>query len=329
MTIQTKKEMTMKSRMMSTFYTVLAAAAMLAAIPSSQAQEAAATAAVPSRMTVTVNVDRDKRMPQIYPQDVVVKQGKDRLQVSEWVPAQGDRAGLDLFILLDDASDTSLGSHLDELRTFISNQPATTAIGVSYMRNATVQIVQNFTRDHALAAKALRLPFGTPGSYESPYLSVIDLMKRWPESQNRREVLMVTDGVDRARRNSRWPGLYTVPDVDSAGEVAMRSGTMIHTIYTPGVGRHHRNYWEATNGQLGIAKLADITGGESYYLGLQNPVSFAPFLDDLQKTLDNQYLLSFSAKAAKKSGLQYVSLNTEVAGVDFAAPDAVWVHSAN
>jgi hypothetical protein len=328
MTTQTKKAMTMKSKMMSTFYTVLTAAAMLAASPSVRAQQAA-TAAAPSKMTVTVNVGSDKRMPQINPKDVVVKQGKNRLPVVEWVPAQGDRAGLDLFILLDDASDASLGSHLDELRTFIKGQPPTTAIGVGYMRSATVQIVQNFTRDHALAAKALRLPFGNAGAYGSPYLSVVDLMKRWPESPNRREIVMVTDGIDRARRNILWPGLYTVPDVDSAGEVAMRTGTMIHTIYAPGTGRNHRNYWEATNGQLGMAKLSDMTGGESYYLGLQNPVSFAPYLDDLQKTLDNQYLLSFSTKAGKKPGLQYVSLDTEIAGVDFAAPDAVWVHAAN
>lgn len=319
----------MKSKMMSTFYAVLVAAAMLAAIPSSQAQDAAAPAAVPARMTVSVNVGRDKRMPQINPEDVVVKQGKDRLQVAEWVPAQGERAGLDLFILLDDASDTSLGSHLNDLRTFINAQPSTTAVGVGYMRNATVQIAQNFTRDHALAAKALRLPLGSTDAYGSPYLSLIDLMKRWSQGENRREVVMVTDGIDRAHRGSRWPGLYTVPDVDIAGEIAMRTGTMIHTIYAPGVGRIHRNYWEATNGQLGIAKLSDMTGGESYYLGLQSPVSLGPYLEDLQKTLDSQYLLSFSAKPGKKLGLQYVSLNTEVASVDFAAPDAVWVVKSN
>jgi hypothetical protein len=49
----------------------------------------------------------------------------------------------------------------------------------------------------------------------------------------------------------------------------------------------------------------------------------------LQKILDNQYLLSFCAKPGKKAGLQYVSLNTELAGVEFAAPDAVWVIAAN
>ena len=48
---------------------------------------------------------------------------------------------------------------------------------------------------------------------------------------------MVTDGIDRARRSIPWRGLYINPDVDSASEVAMRTGTIIHTIYAPGVGR--------------------------------------------------------------------------------------------
>jgi hypothetical protein len=196
------------------------------------------------------------------------------------------------------------------------------------MRNATVQVVQNFTTDHAAVAKALRFPIGGVGAYGSPYLSVIDLMKRWPENQNRREVVMVTDGIDRARGGPRWHGLSNNPDVDSASEVAMRTGTIIHTIYAPGSDRLHRNYWEATNGQMGIAKLSDITGGESFFLGLQSPVSFKPYLDDLQRILDNRYLLSFSAKPGTKAGLQYITLSTEVAGVEFAAPDAVWVPAA-
>ncbi|MGA9448083.1 MAG: hypothetical protein WBQ74_23385 [Candidatus Sulfotelmatobacter sp.] len=317
----------MKSRMIQMFCSALTMVAMVTSIVPLNAQEAS-TATVPVKMTVTANVASDKRMPEINQQDVFVKQGKERLRVTEWFPAQGDRAGLDLFILIDDASDARLGSHLEDLRTFINAQPSTTSVGVGYMRNATVQIVQDFTTDHAAAAKALRLPLGSAGAYGSPYLSVIDLMTRWPANQNRREVVMVTDGIDRARRGMFWRGLNVNPDVDSASDVAMRTGTIIHTIYAPGVGRLYRNYWEATNGQLGIAKLSDVTGGESFFLGLQSPVSFAPYLDQLQKILDNQYLLSFSAKPDKKAGLQYVTLSTEVAGVEFAAADAIWVPAA-
>lgn len=292
------------------------------------AQQSSNSAGVPVTMTVTANVTSDKRMPQIDKDDVIVKLNKQRAKVTEWVPAQGDRARLELFVLIDDASDTSLGSHLDELATFINAQPPTTSVGVGYMRNGTVQIVQNFTNDHAAAAKALRLPLGNPGAFGSPYLSAIDLMKRWPANNNRREIIMVTDGIDRARRGYPWHGLYVNPDVDSAAEVAMRTGTIVHTIYAPGVGRWRRNYWEATNGQMGIAKLSEVTGGESFFLGFQSAVNFTPYLDQLQRTFDSQYRLTFSATPAKKAGLQYVSLDTEVPGVEFAAADAAWVPAA-
>ncbi len=100
---------------------------------------------------------------------------------------------------------------------------------------------------------------------------------------------------------------------------------MIHTIYVPGSGHWHRNFWEATNGENGLAKLSDKTGGESFFLSTQSPVSFTPWLDQLQKALDNQYLLTFSATPEKKAGLQYINVSTELAGVDFDTAEAVWV----
>jgi len=318
----------MKTRMMYMLYSVVTTVAMFMSALPSLAQQTAPTTTVPVTIAVTANVPNGKRTPQINLEDVVVKQGKQRLQVTEWTPAQGYPAELDLFILIDDASNPSLGSNLDDLRGFINAQSPKTLVGVGYMRNATVQIAQDLTTDHAAAAKALRLPTGSAGAYGSPYLSVTDLMKRWPESDNRREVVMITDGIDSPRRGPRSQGLSNNPYVDSASAVAMRTGTIIHTIYAPGDSRLHRNYWEATNGQMNIARLSEITGGESYFLGLQSPVSLKPYLDDLQKVVDNRYLLSFSAKPGAKPGLQYVTLSTEVAGVEFSAPDAVWVPAA-
>jgi hypothetical protein len=112
-------------------------------------------------------------------------------------------------------------------------------------------------------------------------------MKRWPETINRNEVIMITDGIDQARRCLRYNGLIWIsPDVDAASAVAQRTGTVIHTIYTPGVGRLHHNFGEANNGQNGMAKLSDQIGGESLFLGLQPPVSFEPYLDRIKTTLE-------------------------------------------
>ncbi len=315
----------MKSRRMKLFYSCLTALGVLLNITSSQAADREAP--VPSvQMTVTASVANGKQMPDINLHAVHVRHGNERLEVTDWVPARGTHAGLDLFILIDDALDPRLGSQLDALRTFIDGQPATTRVGVGYIRNATLQVTQQFTTDHAQAANALRLPLGFPGIYSSPYLSIVDLMKRWPESTNRREVLMITDGIDRARGYSRLRrGFISNPDVDYATSVAQRTGTMIHTIYAPGVGRYRRTYWEQTSGQMNAAKLSYNTGGESFFLGLQGPVSITPYLDELQEKMDNQYLLSFVAKPSKKAGLQSVSLSIEVAGVELSTHAAVWV----
>jgi hypothetical protein len=307
-------------KLKNSIFSAFSMAAVILSIVPLQAQETSTV-----RMTVTASARGNKPVPQINPDEVFVKQGKERLQVTEWVAAKGDRAGLDLFILIDDASDTSLGSNLDDLRAFIKAQPNTTAVAVGYMRNATVQITQDFTTDHAAAANALRLPLGSEGAYGSPYLSVIDLMKRWPANDNRRSIIMVTDGIDRARRGTDWHGIQINSDMDLARDVAMKTGTIINTIYTPGVGYFRRNHWTAVSGQMTMGELADLTGGQAFYLGLQSPVSFKPYLDQIQKAIDNQYLLSFSAKAGAKAKWQSVDLSTELSGVELAAADSVWV----
>src|SRR5208282_6734497 len=189
----------------------------------------------------------DSEVPILRPENVQVTQGKTSLKVDHLIPARGDNAALQLFILIDDTCDTGIGNSLNDLRDFINAQPATTVVGVAYMSNATIQIAQNFTTDHAAAAKAVRLPRGNLSSMDSPYLSLISMIKGWPEQKVRREVLMVSDGIDRLRgeamdrtaytptygRTSRGSqpsistptGMTTIsPDADSASTTAQRYG---------------------------------------------------------------------------------------------------------
>jgi hypothetical protein len=100
---------------------------------------------------------------------------------------------------------------------------------------------------------------------------------------------------------------------------------MIHTIYTPGARHGRLSYWRAQSGQVNMARLSAKTGGMSFHMGLHPAVSFAPYLNDLQRGLDNQYLWSFEATPGRKPLYQAVSLDTEVAGVRLAAQDAVWI----
>jgi hypothetical protein len=298
---------------------LLAAAALASGLWSAVAQEASSSG-VPVQVVVTVEPRHGSNVPVINREDVMLYQGRDRAKVTDWIPLQGERAGLQLFILIDDAASTSLGSQLEDIRQFISAQPSTTAIGVAYMRNGTAEILQNPTNDHTQAAKALRLPLGDPGGSGSPYFSVADLIKRWPDVPVRREILMVSDGIDRFGGSGP-----SNPYVDSAIEEAQRAGVIIYSIYTPGVGHYGHSFWRTNWGQNYLSQISDETGGESYYLGFEAPVSFAPYLDDLSHRLTRQYLLTFLAKPERKGGFQPFKLRTEVPNAELVAADRMYV----
>jgi hypothetical protein len=297
---------------------------MTAAFASAIANPAARSqhsSGVPVNLVVTVEARKGEETPFIHREDVMVHEGHDRDEVIDWVPAQGENASVELMILLDDGSNTTLGTQLGDIRNFINSQPETTKVGVAYMRDGVAQVVQNLTSDHALAAKALRLPVGLRGVNGSPYFSLTDLVKRWPATKARRAVVMATDGIDRYYGT----GDLQDPYLDEAIDNALRADIEVSTIYTPDAGHFGHSYWQTYWGQLFLSRLAEETGGEAYHIGFTGPpVSFTPFLDDVGKRLAHQYLLTFLAKPAEKAHWQPIRLMTEVPNADLVAPRKVW-----
>ena len=283
----------------------------------------------------------DNELPPLQKEDVKVKQGKTFLPVAQLIPAQGENAALQLMILIDDTLNTSVGTNLTDIKDFISAQPSSTVIGVGYMSNAAVNVVQNFTADHDLAVKAVRLPRGSFSSMDSPYLSLISLVKGWPQQNVRREVLMVSDGIDRLRGESPQPSrlgpnygpvYHSMPtistDATSASEISQRYNVIVHSLYAAGVGRAGRSSWDLQLGLSGLSKISDETGGDCFSLGTSTLVSFKPYLERFQKMLSNQYYVVFQAVPRKKAGLQRISVQTELSNSEILAPDNVWVPAA-
>ncbi len=296
--------------------------AITAAVAVSWSQEKGSQPTVPVSIIVSVEAKHGKEIPTIYREDVRVFQDRDRLQVQDWVPFQGDRAGLELFLLIDDSSDTSLGLQLDDLRKFINEQPPTTVIAVGYIRNGVVDILQNLSNDHALAAKALRLPLGSGGGVASPYLAITDLSKRWPQSSNRREIFMVSSGIDALQ-----PGPSN-SYLDEAIEQVQRAGIQIYSIYAARSGHLGHTFWRSQWGQNNLSRLADETGGEAYFQVLETPIAFAPYLDQFADRLKHQFRLTFLAKPKKESGYQKIRLETEVPNAELVAAEQVYVPAA-
>src|ERR1700682_3983190 len=155
----------------------------------------AQSAGAPVHIVVTVEGHKGAAPPEISGACVRVYENNHRQRVTNWVPVRDARGGLHLWLLIDDGTDTALGSQLEDLRKFVRDQPSTTQIGIGYLRNGTVQTTQALTADHDLAAKAIRLPFGTPGISASPYLALIDLIHRWPATSQAHEVLLISRGI--------------------------------------------------------------------------------------------------------------------------------------
>jgi len=211
---------------------------------------------------------------------------------------------LQVFIVIDDGADSDLSLQYGSLKNFIHSQPASTEIGLAYMRNGAAMIAAAMTHDHAAIEKALRIPIAQPGISASPYMAVSDLVKKWPAAGARREMLLITSGID------PWsPPDPQNPYLLKAIADSQRAGILVHSIYYTGAGHLGHSYWRSNWGQNYLSELGDETGGEAYWQGNGSPVSFDPFLKDLAQRLDNQYLLTLAPHDAKP-GLQPVRVTT-------------------
>ena len=136
-----------------------------------------------------------------------------------------------------------------------------------------------------------------------------------------REVVMITDGVD--YYNPRLD--LNDPYVQAAIEDSVRSGLVVYSFYWMNRGRIDQSAYENNAGQSLLSEVTEATGGNSYWEGTGNPVSFDPFFKDLRQRFQNQYKLSFSSSLKGKPQVEHMSLKIEGAEAKIYAPQQVFV----
>lgn len=283
---------------------------------------ASAFAAGPGNVTITVTAvgKKDSNPPSVRKDDVQFYLNKERTQIADWTKAEK----LYLAVLIDDSLDSGVANQWSDLKAFFAAQPATTYISVAYARNGGANLVQDFTNDHELAAKALRIPIGSGGAFSSPYLALLDLMKRWPSSGDRRSILLVSSGIDYFRGGFGPKS----PDLDTAIERAQKQNINIWSIFAPDSGHRSRGFFRVSNAQSNLTQLSEESGAEFYGLGTGAPVTFKPYLDEIGMHLNNQYLLTFNGSSGKKGRFQRVHVATELQNTEFMAPSQAFLPPA-
>jgi len=280
------------------------------------------SAAAPGTVTMTITAvgKKDTSPPLVTRDDVQLYLNKERSQIADW--KHGGK--LYLAVLIDDSLDASIANQWNDLKAFLTSQPDTTYVSVSYARNGTAMLVQDFTNDHELAAKALRIPLGGGGAFSSPYLTLLDLMKRWPASADRRSILLISSGIDYFRGGFD----FRSPDLDSTISRAQKQNINVWTIYAPDAGHRGRGFFIANRAQSNLSQLSDETGAESFYLGTTAPVTLKPYFDELSTHLSNQYLLTFKASGGAKGRFERVRVATELPYVEFLVASQAFLPAA-
>jgi hypothetical protein len=253
--------------------------------------------------------------------DVHLKEDGKPVQVTGLAPVLSDGRGIELAFVIDDSLRGNVGEQLNDVKAFFQTLPAGISVFVGYMQNGHVApAMQGFTTDRTAAIRALRVPMSIPGGNASPYFCISDFVQRWPSrrSSKVRVLFTLTNGVDNYTGTS--PLNVDSPYVDDAIRDAQKAGVLVYSLYFPdqGMGGGGASY----SGQNYLSKMANETGGTTYYQGSFSPVSLAPFLKQFDGDLNRLFELKF---LSPKNGLQPIRLSTDIKGVKLTAPEQVFI----
>jgi hypothetical protein len=224
-----------------------------------------------------------------------------------------------LAVLIQEDLVPSVGNEIKDLAEFIRKLPKNSRVMVGYLRTGTLQVKQRFTADLDKAASALRPPMGSANSSPyNPYVEVIEALKRF-ESQplGRRAILLVSDGLDISRGVDSSSPTQSV-DLQRAVNESQRRGVAIYGFYAPTIVAAS-NPALVTNAQSSLLRLSDETGGIAFFQGTGAPVSFAPFIRELDISLQKQAALTFLSTHLKK-GFHRLEVKSSTPGVRVSYP---------
>ena len=272
------------------------------------------TAEVPTQTVVTVvpHAQNAAQIPTISSSNVKVEEDGKPTQVVDWKPITASD-GTQLVILIDDSLQVWASLYFKEINDFIAQLPASTQLALGYMQYGSTVIAAGFEADHAKIMKVVHIPSEPAGSNASPYFCLSDLVNHWPAGRPAavRQVLMVTDGIDRYFEGSHYDP--EDPYVLAAIRDAQKQRVIVSSIYFRDSGDMGTSFM----GGSYLRDVADGTGGKMYYAKIGNPITFAPFLKDYKKRLDETFVLTFLEHG---SGLQNVKVLSDEPDIKLEAP---------
>jgi VWFA-related protein len=255
--------------------------------------------AKPVTIPLTIRVKGTPREVELQTVDLTVSEDGDPQTILS-IRARGSASPVTLMVLIQDDVVLSVASEMRALAGFIRQLPRGSRVSVGYLRAGSLQVRQKFTSDLEQAARSLRVPIASASAAPyNPYVEVIEALRRF-EAQpvGRRAILLVSDGLDISRGVASSAAGQSL-DLQRAITEAQRKGVAIYSFFAPTT-TSESNTRLLGNAQGSLEMLSEETGGRAFFQGMGAPVSFDPFIRELNATLDRQIALTYLSTHPEK-----------------------------
>jgi VWFA-related protein len=269
----------------------------------------------PVTVPVTIRVKEETELQNI---DLSIHEdGEPQTIIS--VRGIGTNSPITLAVLIQEDLVPGVGNEIKDLAEFVRQLPKGSRVMVGYLRAGSLQVKQRFTNDLEKAASSLRPPVGVASaSPYNPYVEVIEALRRFDgQPLGRRAILLVSDGLDISRGVDSSSPTQSV-DLQRAVNESQRRGVAIYGFYAPSLVAAS-NPGLVSNAQSSLLRLSDETGGLAFFQGTGAPVSFRPFIRELNVSLQKQAALTFLSTHLSK-GFHKIEVKSSTPGVRVAYP---------
>ncbi len=253
---------------------------------------------VPKPVTVPVSIRLQSAAPvEMRIVDFLLREDGDvQQEVSRRTPLDSP---MTLAILLQDDLVSSVAVDIKNLSTFVRKQPEGSRVMVAYIRSGSLDVRKKFTNELDKAAQSVRAPqsLASAGAF-NPYVEIIEGLKRFDsQPMGRRAMIVVSDGIDASRGADSSTPSQSI-DLQRAITEAQRRAVAIYSIFAPPAAGSLESL--SLNGQSCLQRLSDETGGRAFFQGTAAPVSFDPFLREIDLLMSRQLALTYRSTHPNK-----------------------------
>lgn len=253
--------------------------------------------AKPVTVPVTIRLREPKREVEMRFVDYVLREdGEEQTILSIRKPSENP---ITLAILIQDDLVSSVSNEAKGIANFVRRLPPGSRVMIGYIRTGTLDVRRKFTGDLEKAAGSVRPPMGLgSASPFNPFVEVIEALRRFDSQPlGRRAIILVSDGLDISRgADSSSPGQSL--DLQRAINEAQRRSVAVYSIYAPSANGSATLL--GANGQSCLERLSQETGGLAFFEGTGAPVSFDPFIREIDASISMQIALTYLSTHPKK-----------------------------